>query len=87
MNLLDGILYKFSVFELTLSDQLEDHIIFFLGFHRNQVHTVFSADISTVQPIDFSICKFWNVSSEEIVVTPEEELFRSWKKVKDKFSK
>lgn len=42
--------------KLTLLDQTEDHIVFFLRLDGHQIHAIFSADVPAIQPIHLLIC-------------------------------
>uniref|UniRef100_A0A8D8ZYW0 Uncharacterized protein n=1 Tax=Cacopsylla melanoneura TaxID=428564 RepID=A0A8D8ZYW0_9HEMI len=66
-----------DVWNVVLLDQFEDQVIFLLRFNGNQVHTVFSACISGVQPVVFVGAENGQMTTEEVVVSVEEELFGS----------
>ena len=40
-----------NIFEIVISNEFQNNIVFFLRFYGNSVHTVFSACVSRFQPI------------------------------------
>lgn len=66
---------------LTLLNELEDHIVLFLSLQRDEIHAIFSADVSRIEPINLLLRMGRHVAAEEVVVASEIELFRSCNKV------
>lgn len=58
-------------------DELEDEIVFFLGLHGNEVHTVLAADVTTFQPVYFLVGKRRNMPTVEVVVPSVKEFLWS----------
>lgn len=66
-----------DVWNVVLLDQLEDEVVFFLGFDGDGVHAVFTADVTGFKPIDTLCGQFGHVSAVEVVVALVVELLES----------
>lgn len=66
-----------DVRNVVLLDQLEDEVVFFLGFDGDGIHAIFTADVTGFQPIDTLCGQFGDVSAVEVVVALVVELLES----------
>lgn len=73
-----------GVLRLTLLDNPEDQIILLLGLHGDQIHAVLPAYVPRVQPVHLASLQRGHVVTEEVVVAPVEEFFRSCNTIQQK---
>lgn len=66
-----------DVRNVVLLDQLEDEVVFFLGFDGDGIHAIFTADVTGFQPVDTLCGQFGDVSTVEVVVALVVELLES----------
>ena len=56
-----------NVGNIILLNESEDHIVLVLTFYRHEVHAVFPADVSSIQPIHPLISVSWDVPAVEVI--------------------
>lgn len=61
-------------------DQLEDEIVLLLCLNRDGIHAVFTAEITSLEPVDTLGGECGNFATVEIVVTFIVELFGTWER-------